>query len=142
MWFRAFPAQVGPQILSLESFDYFGTREYFSGQKKKRRRILILLAKLRWWGKVNFHCMLMILWWVYSLFLTTIEIHQVFTGNDAISLESRPLNYHVIIHVYSLRLQMYFRSSLTQILIKSIQKQIIEYDIKSHYPEEIQPPIK
>ena len=42
MWFGAFPEQVGPRlILSIESFDYFGTSEYFSGQKKKRRRISI-----------------------------------------------------------------------------------------------------
>ena len=33
---RAFPEQVelGPRILSLESVDYFGTIDYFSGRKK------------------------------------------------------------------------------------------------------------
>ena len=31
----SFSEQVGLQILLLESFDYFGTREYFSGKKKK-----------------------------------------------------------------------------------------------------------
>ena len=36
--FRAFPKQVGPRILSLESVDYFGTSEHYSG---KKRRILI-----------------------------------------------------------------------------------------------------
>ena len=30
----AFPEQVGPQILSHESVDYFGTSDYFSGWKK------------------------------------------------------------------------------------------------------------
>ena len=33
--FRAFPEQVSPRIMSLESADYFGTCEHFSGQKKK-----------------------------------------------------------------------------------------------------------
>ena len=28
---RAFPEQVGPRILSLESVDYSGTNDYFSG---------------------------------------------------------------------------------------------------------------
>ena len=32
---RAFPERVGPRILSLESVDYFGTSEHFSGRKKK-----------------------------------------------------------------------------------------------------------
>ena len=110
---------------------------------KKKSEEESLLAKLWWWGKVNFHCMLMILWWACSSFLATIEIHQVFvSGNDVISLESRPLNYHVIIHPYSLQSQMYFWSSLTRVLIKSIQKQINKYEIKSQYPEETQPPIK
>ena len=40
-------------------------------------------------------------------------------GNDVISLESRPL-----IFVY-----LYLR-------IQSFQKQIVEYDVKSNYPEE------
>ena len=33
---RAFPEQVGLQILLLESAVYFGTSEYFSGQKQRR----------------------------------------------------------------------------------------------------------
>ena len=35
--YRAFPEQVelGPRILSLESVDYFGTSDYFSGRKKQ-----------------------------------------------------------------------------------------------------------
>jgi len=37
--FRAFQEQVGPRILSLESADYLGTNEHYSGRKK--RRILI-----------------------------------------------------------------------------------------------------
>ena len=40
----AFPEQVGPQILSHESVDYFGTSDYFSGWKKDQS----LSAKL--WG--------------------------------------------------------------------------------------------
>ena len=38
--FRAFPEQVGPTILSLESVDYSGTSEHYSGRKKK-----ILISK-------------------------------------------------------------------------------------------------
>ena len=34
--FRAFPEQVGPRILSLESVDYFRTSEHYSGPKKKK----------------------------------------------------------------------------------------------------------
>ena len=32
---RTFLEQVGLQILSLESVDYFGTSEYLSGQEKE-----------------------------------------------------------------------------------------------------------
>ena len=45
--YRAFPKRVGPQILSLESIDYFGTSDYFSGRKKE----------VNWSGVVNFHFM-------------------------------------------------------------------------------------
>ena len=34
MRFRAFPERVGPQILSLERVDNFGTSEHSSGGKK------------------------------------------------------------------------------------------------------------
>ena len=33
--YRAFPERVAPRILSLESVDYFGTTDHFSGRKKK-----------------------------------------------------------------------------------------------------------
>ena len=46
MRFRVFPEGVGPRILSLESVDYFGTTEHFSGRKKKNRRILICKTSL------------------------------------------------------------------------------------------------
>ena len=39
--YRAFPERVGPRILSLESVDYFGTTDHFSGRKKKKRIILV-----------------------------------------------------------------------------------------------------
>ena len=35
MQFRAFPESVGLQIPLLESVNYFGTNEHFSGRKKK-----------------------------------------------------------------------------------------------------------
>ena len=37
MQFRAFPEWVDQQIPLLESVDYFGANEYFSGRKKKKR---------------------------------------------------------------------------------------------------------
>ena len=37
--FRAFPERVGPQILSLESVDYFGRSEHFSGRKQKEEEL-------------------------------------------------------------------------------------------------------
>ena len=33
--YRAFPERFGPRILSLESVDYFGTTDHFSGRNKK-----------------------------------------------------------------------------------------------------------
>ena len=45
--YRAFPERVGPQILSLESIDHFGTSDYFSGREKQ----------VNWSGVVNFHFM-------------------------------------------------------------------------------------
>ena len=39
----SFSEQVGLQILLLESFDYFGTSEYFSGKKRT-----ILMSKPLW----------------------------------------------------------------------------------------------
>ena len=38
--YRAFPERVGPRILSLESVDYFGTTDHFSGRKKKKKNNL------------------------------------------------------------------------------------------------------
>ena len=47
--YRAFPERFGPRILSLESVDYFGTTDHFSGRKKKR---IILMSKTsRFTGK-------------------------------------------------------------------------------------------
>ena len=52
----------------------------------------------------DFHCMQMILWWERGLFSAMIEMtrHVLITffisGNDVISLESRPLNFLVIIY--------------------------------------------
>ena len=37
--YRAFPERVGPRILSLESVDYFGTTDHFSGRKKQKNNL-------------------------------------------------------------------------------------------------------
>ena len=39
MRFRASPDRVGPRLLSLESVDYFGTSEEFSGRQKKKENL-------------------------------------------------------------------------------------------------------
>ena len=44
--YRAFPERVGPRILSLESVDYFGTTDHFSGRKKKKNNLEGLLENL------------------------------------------------------------------------------------------------
>ena len=44
----SFSEQVGLEILLLESFDYFGTSEYFSGKKRT-----ILMSKTLWLGVVK-----------------------------------------------------------------------------------------
>ena len=107
----SFPERVGPRILSLESVDYFETSEYFSCREKEES----LWAKLRWWGVGNFHCMQMSL-------VMVMRFISGYDWNDkpyssrfctVISLESRPL-----IFVY-----LYART-------ETIQKQIVQYDIK------------
>ena len=46
---KAFPERVGPRILSLESIDYFGTSEYFSGRKKESFMIKTSMVRLTGW---------------------------------------------------------------------------------------------
>ena len=113
----SFPERVGPRTLSLESVDYFGTSEYFSGREKEES----LRANLRWWGVGNFHCMQMSLVMVMR-FISGYDWHgKLYSSRfcSVISLESRPL-----IFVY-----LYART-------ETIQKQIAQYDIKlkSKYP--------
>ena len=112
--FRAFPEQVSPRIVSLESIDYFGTSEHFSGRKKKKKNLII--SKTSIVSVVNFHnCMQMSL---LAMFEMTHHVLITFfiSGNDVISLDWRPLNFCVIIQAYSLRLQMCFRLLLTHVL--------------------------
>ena len=42
--FRAFPERVGPRILSLESVNYFGTDEHFSGRKTKLMQMSLVMG--------------------------------------------------------------------------------------------------
>ena len=51
--FRAFPEHVSPRNVSLESIDYFGTSEHFSGRKKKKKNLII--SKTSIVSVVNFH---------------------------------------------------------------------------------------
>ena len=46
--YRAFPERVGPRILSLESVDYFGTTDHFSGRKKKKNNLNEQNFKVYW----------------------------------------------------------------------------------------------
>ena len=52
--YRAFNflERVSPRILPLESVDYFGTTDHFSGRKKKKRIILISKTS-RFTGKLG-----------------------------------------------------------------------------------------
>ena len=59
MRFRTFPERVGPQILSLESVDYFGTTEQKSVVKKQGRILISKTSMDNCSGFVNFHCMQM-----------------------------------------------------------------------------------
>ena len=114
--FRAFLKRVGPLILSLESIDYFGTSEHFSGRKKKKKNLII--SKTSIVSVVNFHnCMQMSLLAMFEMtHHHSVLITFFISGNDVISLESRPLNFCVIIQAYSLRLQMHFQLLLTHVL--------------------------
>ena len=40
--YRAFPERFGPRILSLESADYVGTTDHFSGRKKKEYSVILM----------------------------------------------------------------------------------------------------
>ena len=51
--YRAFPERVGPRILWLESDDYFGTTDHFSGQKKKKKNLNEQNFKVYW--KIRIH---------------------------------------------------------------------------------------
>ena len=113
----SFPERVGPRTLSLESVDYFGTSEYFSGREKEES----LRANLRWWGVGNFHCMQMSLVMVMR-FISGYDWHgKPYSSRfcSVISLESRPL---IFVYLYA--------------WTETIQKQIAQYDIKlkSKYP--------
>ena len=55
MSLRAFPEQVSPRILSPESFDYFGTSEYFSGWKKKKNLTVISKTSMMRQSKPSFY---------------------------------------------------------------------------------------
>lgn len=47
---RAFPEQVSPRILSLESVDYSGTNDYFSGEKKNNLNMQNFDGQANWSG--------------------------------------------------------------------------------------------
>ena len=117
---RAFPERVGPRILSLESVDYFGTSEHFSGRKKEES----LWAKLQrnfdgeanWSGVANESC----------------DKHAVFLGNDQndVSCSSRFCSLVMMKFLSNQGPWVYLSRVLNQF------KQIVKYDIKSKYPEE------
>ena len=90
--------------------------EHFSGRKKKKKNLII--SKTSIVSVVNFHnCMQMSLLAMFEMtHYHSVLITFFISGNDVISLESRPLNFCVIIQAYSLRLQMHFRLLLTHVL--------------------------
>ena len=52
------------------------------------------------------------------------------SGNDVISLELRPLNFRIIILLYT-RIACVWPPAIANTRTKSIQKQIIKYNIKN-----------
>ena len=51
--------EIYPQILWLESIDYFGTSEHFRAPPPPPKKKRILISKrqdINWSGVVNFHC--------------------------------------------------------------------------------------
>ena len=73
---RASLEQIGPQTRSLESVDYFGTSEYFSGEKKKNlnEQTFDRLVRTNASDVVNFHCIQMSLVMSTSFILAVIEV--------------------------------------------------------------------
>ena len=112
--FRAFPKRVGPQILSLESVYFLGTSEHYWVVKKKKRILIsetamVGCSKLSLYadGSCDEHA---VYFWRWLKWLALWITFLIF-GNDVISLESRPLNFRVFIHAYSLLPERYFWSS-------------------------------
>ena len=136
--FRAFLKRVGPEILSLESVDYFGTSEDYWVVEKIRilisKTAVVGCSKLSLYsdGSCDEHAFYFWRWLKWLAMWITFLIF----GNDVISLESRPLNFRVFIHAYSLWPQTY-NPVVTNTRTKSIQKQI-----KSYYSEEYSTSIK
>ena len=103
--FRAFLKRVSPWILSLKSVEYFGASEHYWVVKKKRR---ILIRKIAMVGccklspyaneSCDEHAIYFRRWLKWRAMYITFSM----SGNDVISLESRSLNFHVFIHMYSL----------------------------------------
>ena len=95
--FRAFPERVGPGILSLESIEYFRPSENFSGVEKKKNNLN--LQNLDHDGS----CKLSLYTnkscdehgGLFSAMIDEMTPHVLImffvSGNDVISLESRPL---------------------------------------------------
>ena len=50
------------------------TLEQVSTTEKSEKKKESSLAKLRWSGVVNFHCVQMVLWWALGLFSAMIEL--------------------------------------------------------------------
>ena len=100
--FRAFPERVCPQILSLGSVDYFGKSEHFSGRKKKKnvnwQNFDLECCKLAFYANdpCEEHAAMIEM-------TGPVLITFFISGNNVISLKSRPLNFRLIIHAYSLQ---------------------------------------
>ena len=103
--FRAFPQQVHK---SLESIDYFGTRQLIVNTTVVKKKEESELAELQWWGVVNIHLCVNGSCDEHAMKLCAMSITFLISGNDLIFLESRPLSFRVFIHMYSLQLQRYF----------------------------------
>ena len=121
--FRAFPKRVGPQILSLEIDDYFGTSEHYWMVEKK---ILISKTAMVKFCKLSLYAngLVMCMQFIFGDDWNDVSCKSLFwsPAMPVISLESRPLKFRVFRHEYSLQAQTYFWSLLTHVLSQSRSK--------------------
>ena len=97
--FRASPKSIGPRILSLESVDHLGTSEHYSVVQKKKIRILFSKTAMVECFKLSLYanesCDEDAIYFRRRLKWRAMLNTFLISGNDVISLKSRPVNFRV-----------------------------------------------